>query len=432
MKKNKKNNGNHESQLHIFTPESEVVENADQAHSHSSTSTIILIVLSVLLSFAIWSYAKSIDTTLFEEEITGVTVQLENTDSIPFSVISGYNTTISVTVSGKRSDLRSLSPSDINAWADVGFVTAAGNYTVPIHVSLPSGLTQTAMSADSIKVYLDNTVTVSVPVEVEMVEWILDDTYELGDATTNPRTISVTGPETVLDTVSCAQATVALGHVTNTMTLSSRLILLDTKGERVSNPYVKMATENVDVTVPVYMVREVPLTVECKYGYFNEDTAIFKVTPETIPIKGEASVIAAIDSIPLAVIDETKVLSDTLTRQILLPDQVINVTGVTTAEVSITHRGTTQRTFAVSNIRVKNAGNRIYTLADRAVNVTVRMSNAVLPYITAENIVLTVDISTLGNGTTGFVQLPATVSFENVYSYLLYAIGDYQVTVRVF
>lgn len=432
MKKNVKNNGKHEPQLHIFTSESNIVENADQTHSHSRASTIFLMVLSVLLAFAIWVYAKSVDTTLFEEEISGVVVQLENIDSIPFSVISGYNTTVSVTVSGKRADLRSLKASDINAWADVGFVTTAGIYTVPIHVSLPGGLTQTSLSADSIRVYLDNTVTVTVPVEVEMTDWVLDNAYELGDATTNPASISVSGPETVLNTVSCAKASVALGHITNTMTLSGRLTLVDENGERISNPYVKMATENVDVTVPVYMVREVPLRVECKYGYLNDETAEFQITPSTIRIKGEASVIAAIESIPLSVIDETKVLSNTLTRQIELPEQVINVAGITTAQVTITHRGTTQRTFAVNNIRVENAGDRQYLLTERAINVTVRMSNAVMPYITAENIVLTVDMSTLSDETTGYVQIPATVSFENVYSYLLYAIGDYQVTVRVY
>ena len=154
--------------------------------------------VALLIAFGIWIYAKENDTVIGDISFSGIPVKIVNTSDTPLSVISGYNSTVDVVLEGKKGTVRSITADDIEIVADVSDITSAGRHTVPIDISAPEGATVVSQSLSSVSVYMDKTISITVPVQVRYSAYMLDDGYELGDAVPSISQITVSGPENVL------------------------------------------------------------------------------------------------------------------------------------------------------------------------------------------------------------------------------------------
>lgn len=387
--------------------------------------------LSVLIAFGLWFYVMGVESPSHEKTFTEVPVAIREGDA-KLSVYYGYNSTVDITVQGKKSEINKLSVEDIDAYVDISSITAAGRYTVDVAVDLPGGVKLSGQSVTSLSVYLDNRSSVTVPIRANLVDYMLEGGYELGR---NAMTMSidevvVTGPESVLREIETAQVNLSLGHVTDTMTVSGSIILVDRDGETVSNPYVKLQTTEAVVTVPVYITKTVPLTAEYKYGYFNEETAEVAIEPPTLRIKGEASVLDDIESILLTSLDEKKLTTDSVRVSVMLPANVVNVDGTDEAVISIKHINTTVKELVVDNITVNNPKNFSYTLQADSLNVTLRGNTQYLSYMTADNVEAVVDLSYLSNAA-GVTSVAVSIKIGGVYADYVYELGDYKISVKI-
>lgn len=122
--------------------------------------------VALLIAFGIWIYAKENDTVIGDISFSGIPVKIVNTSDTPLSVISGYNSTVDVVLEGKKGTVRSITADDIEIVADVSDITSAGRHTVPIDISAPEGATVVSQSLSSVSVYMDKTISITVPVQV--------------------------------------------------------------------------------------------------------------------------------------------------------------------------------------------------------------------------------------------------------------------------
>ncbi len=401
---------------------------------HSRVSDILLLILSVLIAFLLWLYAMSVSGISYERErvFTSLPVDILG-DSAQLSVYSSSNSTLDITVRGPKNEISRLSEADITVSVDINGIQEAGRYTLPVSVTLPAGITLVGQSFNTMTMYLDNRSSAVVPVTAKITSYQLAEGYEIGtgDIRLSVDEINVTGPESVLKTIASAQASLQLGQVTSSVVIASDLTLVDQNGDPINNTYLKMGITNVTATVPVYMYRILPLEVGCKYGYLNASSAQINVTPSFIRVKGEVSDVQQLSAIPLATIDEKKLVADTISIPVTMPAGITNVDGVGTATVTVKHIGTTTKELVVDRITVNNPKGLDYELLTDTLNVMVRGREMYLNYLSPSDIEAVIDLSYL-NSASGTISVPASIRFaSSVSDGNVYEIGDYKVSISL-
>lgn len=385
--------------------------------------------VALLIAFGIWIYAKENDTVIGDISFSGIPVKIVNTSDTPLSVISGYNSTVDVVLEGKKGTVRSITADDIEIVADVSDITSAGRHTVPIDISAPEGATVVSQSLSSVSIYMDKTISITVPVQVRYSAYMLDDGYELGDAVPSISQITVSGPENVLKDVYAAETALDLGHITGSVVMTGDLVLVDADGSEISNPYVKLQTSAVQVSVPLQTVKTLPLTVDFKYGYINETNSAITVTPAEIEVKGEVSALEELEKLSIATIDEKHLSGDTFVQPITLPDGISKISDFETATVRISHIGTALKSIVIDEFDVSNPNALNYDLQSRSLTVTLRGPVSVLADITSETVTASIDLN-FDKSVNGISTVPVKINISAALPEV-YEIGEYTMSVRL-
>lgn len=406
----------------------------DYQVKESRNEKLIAKILCVLAAIILWFYVVMTDTTTDEKVFSGISVDIRGRDRIEdtlgLTIISGYDLTVDVTVKGPRADINRLTVDDVKAYIDMKTVDGAGEYTLPIRTSLPNGITAGALSANYMTVYVDKRTTISVPVKI-VTSQVIEADFTMGTPEPSIETVNVSGPEEVLRTIDHAEASFDLGRVSKTLISTGKLTLVDANGNEINDPYVRLQTSEVTVRFPVYIYRDFDLKVDTKYGYYDSANSRITISPASIQVRGDPDVISSMDSVSLGQIDEKKITGDeTKTMAIMLPDGVENLSGTTTATVTITQIGTTTKKLNVTDINVVNPNGLEYTLERNSLTVTFRGTKTMLDMLSSRNVSLTLDLGYL-NKTSGTVSVPVTVNVQSTLSGKVYEIGDYSMNVTI-
>lgn len=411
-----------------------VVVNANEtANTQEKKHNILPKILSVVMAFILWFYVVTVESPINEEVFKGVPINVIVPTSNDLSAYSGYNATLDITVSGKKSELNQISAEDFKVTADASSYNTAGRYSVPVHVELPENVTLVDKSINVLSVYLDLKTTVSIPVKVKLTEYILDDGLELAGESEIEKSVSeitVSGPKSILDNIESAVATVPLGHVSTSMSASVDLELLKNDGSVETSPYVTKSVDSVDVKVPVFTSGDLSLGVEFKNGYLNSDNCKVKLDPSHIKVRASIDLLSGLDKYIISTIDEKAITTDKISIPLTLPEGFVSGDSVESVEVTITHIGTSTKTVSADNFDIKNPQKLKYSLNSDSLNVTLRGKDSLINSITAQDITLTVDLSGQKQGS-GTVTLPVTVTVADTYSDSVYELGEYRIAVTI-
>lgn len=390
----------------------------------------------VVVAILLWSFAKGMDTAVREEVFSSIPVEIVNNSD--FSVLSGEDVTVDITLSGTRSAINKISGNDIRAYVEMKDITEAGVYKLDIKYDIPNGVKFESSTSDSVLVHADNTSSVIIPVKTEVTNVILENGDELGinDIVTDVEKITVTGPEKLISQIQYAvlNADFRGKLLTGTVRYSGKLVLVKFDGEFVSDDdvkdnYVKMNVSDVTATIPVYREREIPITVKYKYGYFSSENCSVKISPESIKVKGEASLV---DSLVLEYeIDEKKVTKNTeFSFKIELPEKVKNLSEDSSATVSLSLKNLTTKELTVRNIEVINPDGADVELITSSIKITVCGKASDLQNLTADKVKAIVDLSAI-RGIRGVVEEPVSFEFDGEYRQKVFESGAYTASVKI-
>ena len=390
--------------------------------------------LCVAVAVIIWLYVMSNDSPDYERTFSGVPVSIENTallsSSNGLTVLSGAGNLADITITGKKSNLISYSLEDIVASVDVGRITEAGRHQLSVSVTTPSGAILKSVSPTSVEIYVDQIATKTVPVQVNIVSIQYDQSISLGVPTPDVSAVTISGPASVIDAAKYAVVNLELGTVTTSVSARGELRLLTEDGAVIDNSFVVLSQSSVGVSIPVYIEREIPITVGTKYGFFNEENATIRVVPGSIMVRADPKLLSGVESLEVATIDEKQITSsETQIVTITLPAGVENVSGSTTATISVTHKGTERKSVVVQDITIRNPNGLSYTLITDSVNIVLRAPSSIAAEITAADIRLSAELNY--SGVTGVVQLPVTVAVADKYKDSVYELGEYKISVMI-
>ncbi len=408
-----------------------VVLGTTEENSPKKSYNVFPKIISVVLAFILWFYVMTVESPVNEEVFRGIPIEVMLPAAGDLSLYSGYNATVDVTVSGKRSELNQITAEQIKAVADATTYTQAGKHSIPVEIELPDNIRFVDKSISLVTVYLGAKATASVPIQIKYDGYSMGHGLEFGtdsEVKKNPGEIFLSGPRNILETITTARVSINCGVVTSSFEASGKVELIDAAGEVVTNPYVTAEPESVVVSVPVFMSKEIELKVDFKNGYLDSSNCDVELSPSHIRVRGPVETLSKLDEYVFHTINEKTLTSESLNVPLELPEGVKCVDGTENVDIGITHKGSSTKSFTIEELKVENPQKLKYTLALDTVNITLRGKSEDISEISAEDITLSIDLSEVKDDSES-ITLPIKVEIAEKYSGSVYELGEYNMVV---
>ena len=142
------------------------------------------------------------------------------------------------------------------------------------------------------------------------------DGYFVGSVAATPETITISGPKSVVDSISTVTVgDKELGELSVTARQTSDLMLLDANGNTLSRDkydQLSLSAETAEITVPVYLRKTVPFTANFTNAPsgIDLDSSFVTLSPSTVELAGTEEDFASYRSIQLNPIDFSQISPD--------------------------------------------------------------------------------------------------------------------------
>lgn len=401
------------------------------------------IVLSLVVAFSLWLYVVSNvsqedDNTFYNIPVimTGETLLTENN----LMITSVSSNTVSLNLSGTRSDLNKLDNSNIIVKADVSGIDEPGEdiyleYKISYAADVPNNAF-VVQQKNPLGIYVDVDYRRNKEVDVK-VKWTGTRSENYLYDTDNPildySTVTVVGPAAVADKIDHAVIEVDLSDRIESISEDFRYTLCDAEGNAVDAQQITTNVEQIHLEVKIQQIKMLKLAANVIYGGgATETNTIVDVQPKNIRVSGGEAVLEELgDTLTVCTVNLAELEKSTNEQKytISLPEGVTNQTGVSEVTVTVTITGVTTRDFTVENIRSINVPEGMEAeIISANLLVKVRGPSDLLLKLKPEDISAEVDFSEAEIG--GTATYKATILFAEGFE-SMGALKTYSVTAEV-
>lgn len=397
-------------------------------------NNLSLKILSAVCAIIIWIIIVNVYDPSTSVTVSGVEVQLVNTESLTekeyaYEVVDGSK--ISVYISGPRSIVTDIKAKDIVATADLSNVTVFSDY-VDIDVKVvkdgvSASSIEIAPKTTAIRLKIENRVTKTFNIDTELVGTPADG-YVIGGQQISPSSVKVTGTSSVVDSISSVKVSYDVSGATMNISDAAPIKLYDSQGTEIVDDRIELSKTAVDIKVNVLMTKTVPVTYKTKgtpadgYRVSGIDQAVTEAV-----IAGTEDVLRDVNSIdvPDSAIDVSGLNADKIFHVRLSSYLPGNITVMSEGVVNVTVRiypvSEREISVPVTGIVLSNLpqGYNISFGDVTAVNITVTGEQSVLTALTVTGIIPTIDLSGIKEGDNTLrlkVTLPANCTLKQNYT----------------
>ena len=381
-------------------------------------SKLPMILLALGAAILVWLYDVTVVNPNDTNTVSGIPVRFINEDELnaqDLMVTNGAGGTVSLRISGRRSELKELSKDNVDVTVDLSQITEAGEHELPYTVRFPANV-----SSSDLKIDARTPVTISVEVEhyirraveVRTVfegETAADEDDPLvidhGAMVLQPQEIMVTGPAELVQNIEYARVVIQKADITQTTDADYEYDLIDSEGAVADRTELVTDAEKVHVSIPVHKTKQVPLKLEINPGGGATTRDVtYTIQPANITISGEPDQVDGISEITLDPVNLAGVIGQeaTVTRQIVLPEGINNASGVAEATVELKFKGLSIDTVTIDDFTIENTPKGLTaTPLGESVQVNLRGTEADLKKLRQrlEEVAVTVDLSGYSQGT---------------------------------
>lgn len=385
---------------------------------------VLYLLLAFCVAVAIWFFVDETGDRTIEMEITDIPILYMGQDTVLADrglmlQDEGTDTTMDVTVQGKRTTVAWMDSSSIRVLVDLRDITTAGEQRISTQVSLVpqfSGSVQvTERSISMATVNISELYSKTVEVKCELVGNVAEG-YNAGQLQMSHSSIEIWGQQDIIDQVAYAKVKLDIGSATGSIseTLAAQYYTED--GEVLESAGIRTTVEHIQVSLPVFVTKELRLTM----NYIDAPGARLRsmrtsLDPETIMVSGPAEVLRDRETIVLGDFDLLSVgnTESTHTYGITVPDGCTNLSGVTRSTLTISYPDKTSARVVTDRIRFDNApeGKNLDVQMPEVV-VSVFGTEADVAAISGEHITLVADLSDYSSAL-GSYAIPATVEIDS-------------------
>lgn len=364
----------------------------------------VLMILSLLVSFAIWFSIAQSDNPYGTRTIIDVPVntKLSGTE---LEIITDEKLTVDVVISGNVNSIAQVTAEDIIVSPVVGSDITAGSKSVRLAATKKSVFadfdidriepTEMTLRFDKMQKVTKDVTAKAKGASASAADGLVAEDAVLTDSAYAQITIS--GPQTELDKIDSVVAIAEVNaELSKTADFNAKVMLLDADGKQIDDKFITKSFTETKITVRVSKIKEVAV----KPTFIGAPSKLpATVTPEqsTLTVIGEPAVIDALQFIELEAIDMGTVTASGEVECKINTSASVRLYGKdkdkTSLKVSIKLSGCTQKTLTVTNFKAENVADGMTAKLLTPVSITVIGPSAQIRSITAADITAVVNMS---------------------------------------
>jgi YbbR domain-containing protein len=393
---------------------------------------LVSVVAGAFIRFIVMGTINPEMTIRFQDVSVTIQGTTELYENMGYSILSNTDFAFDVELTGNRNSILRLNRENIEIVCDVSKISGNGANRIQCTVTTPySDVHVTDQSALMVTIEADKITERSFPLRYELTGTV-GDSYSLGTPTLAASTVTVSGPTTELSKISHGLVTANVSELEDSATLSLPVTLISDSGDPIDLRYTQLITKSAELTVPVYLVKEVPFSLRVNSGGgLTENEVELTINPTKVTLVGERAALSEISSISLGSIDLGGI-GDGLTTEteFVLPSGIRCRSDRSSATVSVAVKDIEIRSYRVSKITLIGSLDEFNaSVLTDYVTVRLRGNATLLDAVTADDFTVPVALATLPPRS-GNQMASAEVSFlPAVNAELLEA--DYSVTVTL-
>lgn len=389
----------------------------------------LVALVSIVAAFLLWTYVVTVENPEYSAEFYNIPVVFEGESILEergLMVVGGTEQTVTMKLKGNRSDLYSLKSSDITIKADLSKVDEPGIQRIQYNHYLPGNIASNAIIVESkapsmLEMTFARRETKNVDVKVVLngsvpTDYIADqDTLVL-----DRQTVKITGPEEQVNQITQAVIKVELTDRTESFSESYRYTLCNEGGEPVDASLVSVEATEVNVTMSIQRVKEIPLVLTViSGGGATQETSKIVIEPKTIKVSGSDKVLENLNELNIGTVNLGELWEGTnLVFPITVPDNVTNRSAVNEASVSIKFPKLLRKIFTIpgDNIQCVNVPEGLEAeIVTQSLKLELRGALDLVSPMSASNFTLRVDFAGKQAGTfTMQVEVVMDAGYESV------------------
>ncbi len=296
-----------------------------KASKYSITKNLGWKALSLFVAIVLWFLAVGI-----EDPTTSITfkvpLEIKNLNYIKTNnkVILNYddinNENISVVASGKTSDFKGVTESNIKAYIDLkdlnfNDIDSNNNLSMKINIDINSlienRLKILSLSPNYVNLTLDDVITKEFPIKPNIYK-STQKSFLAGNPTLDQEKVKITGAKSIIDSIDKVLVDINLQNSSKKFNSNLNIIVYDKNKKNITN-LVKLDKKSVNVEVPISKYIKIPvLEPKVTVTDSNNESIKKKITykPNYIEVIGSYDDINKIKNIQLPPIDITSDLSE--------------------------------------------------------------------------------------------------------------------------
>lgn len=399
-----------------------------------------LIILSLVISTITWVYMSMGTTNDTSVTISNIPIQIELPDQLVnngLQVFSDTEQTATVTVTGSRAVLGSISTKDITVTAATNGIDSAGTYQISLSAvkTNPSANFQiiSTVTPSNVNVIVDYLRETSFPIQENVVYKVADGYY--ASTSLASKNITVSGPQTEIAKIAKVSASAELdGILDDSTSATADILLYDKSGNRISTDLLKMEFGTVETSISVLPEKTVKVVPEFmnKPEGLNLGDDMLSVEPSEILLAGPKKVLDNTKSIKLESIDFATLSNKRYEyndQGINIPTDCKNISNSTAAKVVLDLSSLSKKTYTVDSFKVSGLSSEYKAdVTQTNMSVTVIGSKKELENLKSSDIECIIDTSDQ-SGTVGSVQMPVTFKLKGTST--CWVSGSYKANITI-
>ena len=387
------------------------------------------ILLSVGLAVVMWLFVITSVSPGSKQTYYNIPVVLSSESVLAergLMITNQSASTVTMELSGNRSDLIKVDSSNITLKADLASIYEPGtqiplNYTV----SFPGNVASNAFVVESknpgrIYITVERRISKSIPVEIRWIgsapEGFIADRE---NRVLEYPSVQIVGPQSVTDRIEKAVIEVDLNDQRESISQDYLYTLCNAEGEPVDAELITTNVDQIHVDVRIQRVKDISLTyLLVEGGGASEADADITLSIDTIRVSGsEAALELMGDQLVIGTINLAEITEDTTKIfAISLEEGISNLTGLSEVTVEIHLKGLAEKEFLLQNIQAVNVPEGLEAeLYTKELAVCIRGPKALIDKLQAEDMSVTVDFTGAEIGTSTFrANVTFAAGFEGV------------------
>lgn len=368
-------------------------------------NNVTLKIFALTIAIVLWGYVMSEVNPDEERVIRNVSVTFTNKHTLDrqkLVVMEPEEVTVSVEVTGKRSDMIDFDTSSIKASLDLSGYTE-GQRKVPTKVELDqsSKIKIKSWEPKEVLFTFDKLITKDKQVTIKTIGK-LDPGYILGNLETKSQTVLLKGPRSWVNEVSEIVTTVNLENRKEDGKVSAPIKLLDDQGNDVRG--VEMEPSFIDIQVPILRTIKVPIELQIANQLpENYEITEVSINPSNIDIKGSSDILKLI-TIQTKAVDINSLIEDTeMEVELNLPKgvELLNPNEKVTVTLKVQESLVKTFSYKLDEITIKNLADDLSIDEEdyiKDIDILLKGNREIIEDLNKEDLQVSIDLATLIEG----------------------------------